>query len=267
MSTDPASPLFQRYGPWALVTGAARGLGAEFAEQIATAGLNVVLVDVDEEALAERCESLGERHGVELRSLVLDLAREDFLDELLPRVEDLEIGLLVNNAGIAKIGEFLPQERGFLLAQLAVNVRAVMLLTHALGQRMRERGRGGIIIVSSGAAWSGSALNANYAGSKAYGLILAESLWAELSEYGVDVLGFMPTTTDTQMLWAESPKTPQSMVMRVDETVKLALDSLGRTPSILAGTMNRVVHRVLRSVLPRATLIRLGSRTLRSFMD
>jgi short-subunit dehydrogenase len=256
--------LYGKYGPWAMITGAAGGFGGEFAEQLAVAGLTLVLVDVDEARLREQCETLRQRHGVELRPLVLDLRREDFLDELLPRIEDLEIGLLVNNAGIAKIGSFLPQERSFLLSQLDVNVRAVLLLTHALGNAMQPRGRGGIIIVSSGAAWAGSALNANYAATKAYGLIFAESLWDELGEYGIDVLGFMPTTTDTPMLWAESPKTPRSMVMSVEEAVKLALGSLGKRPSIFAGTLNRVVHRVLRSVLPRSTLIRLGSRALRS---
>ena len=265
MSTRTSGSLLERYGPWALVTGAARGLGAGFAEQLAAAGLNLVLVDVDEEGLEERCEILRQRHEVELRPVVADLAREEFLDALLPRIDDLEVGLLVNNAGIAKIGEFLPQDRAFLLTQLHVNVRAVMLLTHALGARMQERSRGGIIVVSSGAAWAGSALNANYAASKAWGLVFAESLWAELGDGGVDVLGFMPTTTDTEMLWAQSPKTPRSMVMSVEDTVKLALDSLGRKPSIFAGTLNRVMHHVMRSVLPRATLIRLGSRTLRSF--
>jgi short-subunit dehydrogenase len=256
--------LKEKYGPWALVTGAASGLGAGFADQIAAAGLNVVLVDVDEAGLNEQRDALARRHGVELRPVVLDLRREDLLDELLPRVADLEIGLLVNNAGIAKIGSFLPQERSFLLGQLAVNVRAVLLLSHAFGNAMRERGRGGIIMVSSGAAWAGAALNANYSATKAYGLVFAESLWDELAGYGIDVLGFMPTTTDTPMLWAESPKTPRSMVMSVESTVKLALDSLGKTPSIFAGTRNRVVHRILRSVLPRSTLIRLGSRALRS---
>ena len=135
--------LLRKYGPWALVTGAAQGIGAEFAEQIGAAGLNLVLVDIDEQCLRAHCDSLRERHPVEVRPVVLDLRREDLLDSLLPEIAGLEIGLLVNNAGIAKIGPFLPQERGFLLDQLHVNTRAVLLLTHAFGSEMKARGRGG----------------------------------------------------------------------------------------------------------------------------
>jgi short-subunit dehydrogenase len=255
--------LYETYGPWALVTGAARGLGAGFAEKIAAAGLNLLLVDVDAESLEERGAALRESHGVEVRTLALDLRREDFLDELMPRIEGLEINLLVNNAGIAKVAPFLPQARTFLVDQVHVNVRAVLLLTHAIANTMLERGRGGIIIVSSGAAWNGSALNANYAATKAYDLVFAESLWAELGPMGIDVLGFMPTSTDTTALWSETPNSPRRMVMGVEETVETAFAHLGRGPSIFAGRMNRVAHRFMRTFLPRSALIRIASSALR----
>ena len=258
-----AGSLLRKYGPWALVTGAAQGIGAEFTEQIAAAGLNLVLVDIDEEGLRARCDSLRERHPVEIRPVVLDLRREDLLDSLLPEVAGLQVGLLVNNAGIAKVGPFLPQPRGFLLDQLHVNARAVLLLTHAFGREMKARGRGGILIVSSGAAWVGSALNANYAATKAWDLIFAESLWAELGEFGIDVLGFMPTSTDTATLWHNTPNASKASVMSVEATVRSALHALGRRPSWFVGRLNRVAFRVLRSVLPRSLLIRFVSRSLR----
>ena len=258
-----AEELLRKYGPWALVTGAAQGIGAEFAEQIGAAGLNLVLVDIDEQRLRAHCDSLRERHPVEVRPVVLDLRREDLLDSLLPEIAGLEIGLLVNNAGIAKIGPFLPQERGFLLDQLHVNTRAVLLLTHAFAGEMKLRGRGGIIVVSSGAAWVGSALNANYAASKAWDLIFAESLWAELGEFGIDVLGFMPTSTDTATLWHHAPNASKTSLMSVEATVRSALHALGRRPSWFAGRLNRIAFRVMRSVLPRSTLIRFVSRSLR----
>jgi hypothetical protein len=258
-----ADDLLHKYGPWALVTGAAQGIGAEFAEQIGAAGLNLVLVDIDEERLRLHCDSLRERVQVEIRPVVLDLRREDLLDSLLPEVEDLEIGLLVNNAGISKVGPFLPQQRDFLLDQLHVNTRAVLLITHALGGEMKARGRGGILVVSSASAFVGSAWNANYAASKAWGLIFAESLWAELGGFGIDVLGFMPASTDTATFWRHAPNAPKLSVMSVEATVRSALDALGRRPSFLAGRVNRVAFRVMRSVLPRSLLIRLVSRSLR----
>jgi short-subunit dehydrogenase len=259
-----SSDLLQKYGPWALVTGAAQGIGAEFAEQLAAAGLSLVLVDVEEQKLRSRCDALRARHAVEVRPVGLDLRREDLLDALLPEIAGLEVGLLVNNAGIAKIGPFLPQEQGFLLDQLHVNTRAVLLLTHALGREMQQRRRGGIIVVSSGAAWVGTTWNANYAASKAWGLVFAESLWAELGPGGVDVLGFMPTSTDTEMLWQNTPRAPKSSVMSVEACVGEALHALGRHPSWFAGTTPRVAHRLLRMFLPRKTLIRFVGRSLRA---
>jgi len=259
-----SADLLRKYGPWALVTGAAQGIGAEFAEQLGAAGLNLVLVDIDDDRLRACCEALRDRYPVEVRPVMLDLRREDFLDSLLPEIEGLEIGLLVNNAGIAKIALFLPQSRSFLLDQLHVNTRAVLLLTHALGRKMQERGRGGIIVISSGAAWVGTALNANYAASKAWGLVFAESLWAELGEHGVDVLGFMPTSTDTAMLRKNTPNAPKSTVMSVEATVGEALHALGRHPSWFAGTTTRVAHRLLRMFLTRAALIRFVGRSLRA---
>lgn len=259
--------LRERYGPWALVTGAARGLGAEFASQIAAAGLDLVLVDVDEPGLRAQSEALRRDYPVEVREVRVDLSRADLLDTLQPVLDELPIGLLVNNAGIAKIGPFLPQERDFLLAQLHVNTRAVLLLTHAVARAMRERGRGGIIVVSSGAAWVGSAWNANYAATKAYDLIFAESLWAELRGEGIDVLGFLPTTTDTPALRAHSPGTPKSAIMASEEAVRQALHALGRRPSLFAGRGNRVAHWLLRSVLPRSLLIRLTGRMLRAISE
>ena len=267
MKADKRGSLYERYGPAALVTGAAQGLGAEFADQIAAAGLDLVLVDIDAARLGETCEALRGRHRVEIRPIVADLSREDLLERLLPQLEGTSIHLLVNNAGVARLGPFLPQERDFLLTQLHVNTRAVLLLSHALGNRMRERGRGGIIILSSAAAFVGSALNAHYAATKAYDLVFAESLWAELSDYGVDVLGFMPGNTDTPGLRAEAPRAPKSTIMSPEDCVALALASLGRTPSIVAGTSNRIAFRAMTSLLPRSAMIRLVSRALRGMVD
>lgn len=258
--------LVTRYGPWALVTGAAKGLGAEFSNQLAREGFSLVLVDVDRPALEAQREALVERYSCDIRSVVLDLSRENFLSDLLPQIEGLAINLLVNNAGIAKIGSFLPQDKEFLLSQLHVNTRAVMLLTHEMGNRMLARGdrRGGIIIVSSGAAWAGAAMNANYSATKAYDLIFAESLWDELRDEGIDVLGFMPTVTDTPGYQSERPATGRVAVMSAEITVRQALEALGKSPSLFVDKRTRVIHRILRTVLSRAALIKLGSKSLRS---
>jgi short-subunit dehydrogenase len=264
MNRVRANAFREKYGPWGLVTGGAQGLGAEFARQAADRGLDLVLVDIDAVKLASQAEALRQRTGVEVREVVLDLSREDFLQDLSPAIQGLDIGFLVNNAGLAHIGSFLPQDRKFLLTQLYVNVRAVLLLTHQLGKDMVTRGRGGMIMVSSGAALNGSALNAHYAATKAYELILAESLWDELRDQGVDVLGFMPSTTDTPGLWQQKPGKTSLKVMSVEESVDEAFDALGRRPSVFAGKTVRIVHRILSASMPRSAMIRLTSNTIRS---
>lgn len=253
-----------KYGPWALVTGAARGMGAEFARQLAAQGLNIVLLDRDTAGL-EQCErGLREAFAIETRVVVEDLSRDDFMQSLIPEVEGLEIGLLVNNAALVNIGAFLPQSSEFLLSQLQVNCRAVLLLTHHFAGLMVERGQGGIINLSSGAAELVSAYNAHYAATKAYDLKLAEALWAELKPQGIDVLGFMPGSTRTEGFLAQGGNGDAPLVMDVEATVAEALRFLGKRPSVLPGGTNRLMNFLLTRLLPRAGMIRFVSAQLRT---
>ena len=92
-----------KYGPWALVTGAGRGLGAEFARQLAAQGFDLVLVDIDDDKLNNHANKLCQEFRINTKAICLDLARDDFMTDLTSQIEDLKIGLLVNNAGISKI--------------------------------------------------------------------------------------------------------------------------------------------------------------------
>jgi uncharacterized protein len=96
----------KRFGPWALVTGASSGIGKEFARQIAGSGINVVLVARREDLLKEVGVEISKRYGVEHRVVVLDVSREDFIRQLAPATADLDIGLVVSNAGTGNPGEF-----------------------------------------------------------------------------------------------------------------------------------------------------------------
>jgi len=253
----------QTYGPWALVTGGARGLGAEFSSQLAAKGLNIIIVDRLASELTEQAETLRTDFGVEVLPVCLDLAREDCLDVLLAAIGKRSVGLLVNNAGIAKIGHFLPQDSTFLAAQLYVNTRAVLLLTHHFANDMAQHQRGGIIIVSSMAAEVASAFNAHYCATKAYDLKLAEALWDELKPKGVDVLGFMPGPTVSPGYVNEGGDAGGSMVMSAADTVADALHQLGRRPSAAAGRKNRVINFIMTRLLSRAAGIRLVGENIK----
>jgi hypothetical protein len=248
---------------WALITGASRGLGAEFARQCAERGLNIILVATNADLLQAQAEAIKHDYGVETRIIVLDLSRDDILPEISRTTDSLEIGLLVNNAGISKVSPFLNLPVDELVKQLDVNTRAGLILTHHFGRKMVERGHGGIIFLSSGSALFGTAYSANYAGTKAYNLILAESLWYELGRYGVDVLGFMAGSTKTPGWDANSPKPDRLVkVMAVKPTVAEALNALGRRPSLIAGTSNRLGYFFLGRMLSRKRAIRIVSGSM-----
>lgn len=137
----------QQFGPWALVTGASSGIGREFARQIASAGVNVLLLARREALLAEVGRSISQEFGVQHRVLTLDLSQEGFLARLAEATSDIDIGLVVSNAGAGNPGEFLKLERPLLESTLRLNTLAHLDIAHHFGQKLAERRRGGIILV------------------------------------------------------------------------------------------------------------------------
>lgn len=254
-----------RYGPWALVTGAARGLGAEFARQIAARGVNLVLLDMLAEELSQVAGEVR-KGGTQTKTIVTDLSKPGFIQTVRDQTEGLDIGLLVNNAGFGPVGLFVDRSLEEKLTSVAVNVQATLMLVHEFAGKMASRGRGGIILLSSASALQGSAYVANYAATKAYNLILAESLWEELRGRGVDVLGFMPGITRTagfELSKAHLERTNLVKPMDAAPTVAEALDALGRRPSHVAGRRNRLTMFMSCKFTPRQTAIKLAGKTMR----
>ena len=257
--SDPL-PFRSRYGPWALVAGAAVGLGAEWGRQLATRGLDLVLVDRDEAALARTADEIVSRGNVQVRPVVLDLARGDLVEAIRDRAAGAEIGLLVCNAACSVVAPFLELEAVQLHAMLDVNCRAPLLLAHALAPAMVRRGRGGIVLMSSLSGNVGSAQLAVYAASKAFDLVLADALWVELRSQGVDVLAVQPGSTRTPGWLASQPADADQAlpVMEAADVVREALGMLGVEPSIVPGELNRQGADVL-ARLPRRQAIELLS--------
>lgn len=254
-----------KYGPWALVTGAAQGLGAEFSRQIASLGLDVVLVDVLAEEVARVAEEIQQTSARETRTVVADLTHPEFIDVLREGTEGIEVGLLVSNAGFGPVGLFFEQSLEDKLRMVDVNVRAPLILVQEFGAKMVARKRGGIILLSSASALHGVAYAANYAATKAYNLILAESLWDELRQHGVDVLGFMPGATRTPGFLVSQPRLERSRlatVMEPEPTVAEALKALGTTPSRIAGRRNRWIISLGGKLMPRRMMISMVGGTM-----
>src|SRR5215470_9695409 len=159
----PADPLFRsKYGRCAMVAGAAVGLGAEYARQIAAHGLDLVVLDRDAAPLATTAGEIRSTHGVQVRALTVELGRPDLVDALRPSVADLEIGLVVYNAAVGTVAPFFETRPEHVDAMLDVNCRAPMRLAHAFVPPMIERRRGGLILMSSLSGNIGSAQLAVY---------------------------------------------------------------------------------------------------------
>lgn len=189
--------FLEKYGPWALITGASEGTGAAFAEQLAAAGLNLILIARREAPLAALAAKLRGL-GVECVTASVDLASPEAAAQVAQVAAGHEIGLFIANAGADTVGSpFLDQEVIRWEGLVNLNVMTTMRNCHALGQAMRARKRGGMILVGSGACYGGLNGLAVYTGVKAFLLCFAEALWAELRHDGVDVLSLILGRTDT----------------------------------------------------------------------
>ena len=177
----------RQFGPWSLVTGASSGIGKEFARQIAAAGINVVLLARREALLEEVGRDIASDFKVDYRALAVDLSQEGFLARLAEATNDLDIGLVVSNAGTANPGEFLKLDRQLLEETLRLNTISHLDIAHYFGRKLAERKRGGLILVGAMGAENGVPYIANDGAAKAYVHSLGEALHYEFKPLGVYV--------------------------------------------------------------------------------
>jgi short-subunit dehydrogenase len=248
-----------------MVTGAAKGIGRAFAKRLALEGFDLVLLDKADHGLRSVAAELESEHGVNATTYLTDLAEPGL--EALARTwcGKHEIGLLVNNAGLSPLDPFLDIPLQTHLETLDVNCRATLILTHVVGEQMAARGRGGIVIVSSASALSGSPYFCNYAATKGYGLNLASGLWCELAGSGVDVLAVCPGMTDTEPVRERlaTEALPFYVRMSAAEPVALsALRALGRQPVVVPTFRDRLSSNLLSRLAPRSWTLSAMKRAI-----
>lgn len=246
-----------KYGPWALVTGASAGIGKAFAHQLAGLGLNLVLVARRLEILEKLASELETAHGIEAKALRADLSVPDSIAIIDAATQDLDVGLVISNAGVGTPGAFLKHDPDREAQLIHLNVTAHMRLSHLFGTKMVERGRGGIVLVSSTGAIQAMPYLANYSGTKAYILNFGESLHIELKEQGVDVTVLIPGPTDTDFVFMDGMKQKEDMnipmpFMSAEKVAKVALKALGHKQSVTPGGMNKMTNLMSRHLMPRA---------------
>jgi hypothetical protein len=259
-----ARPLFEaerpslreRYGEWALVTGASSGLGSEFARALAREGVSVVLTARREERLRELASELEKAYRVSTRVVAADLSDSSTAAQLTEAVRDLEIAILVNNAGFGYAGRFAEQEPQRLGEMVQLNCLAPVMLSAGLLPGMLERGRGAMVITGSAAGRQPLPLHSVYSATKAFDQLLGEGLAVELQSRGVDVLVLEPGSTQTEFQEVAGEITHNGEPP--ERVVRLALEALGRQPTVISGWYNWFRANVASRLLPRTLVAHLG---------
>jgi len=255
----------KRFGPWALVTGASSGIGKEFARQIAASGIHVALVGRREPLLRTVGAECTRASGVQHRIIRLDLSEPDFLPVLADATRDLDIGLVVSNAGTGNPGEFLKHDRQLLHETLRLNTIAHLDITHHFGQKLGERRRGGIILVGALGAENGIPCMANDGGAKAYVHSLGEALHYEFKPLGVYVTVLAAGVTNTAVIdkFGLNPKTMPMKPMSVEQCVSEGLSGLLKNRSrVVPGRLNRIMNALVPASLARKLLADLLGKGL-----
>jgi uncharacterized protein len=218
----------ERYGPWAVVAGASEGVGSSVARLLGERGVNVVLSARRQSVLDEVAATVKS----ETRTVAMDLSVPGAEAELAAATDDLEVGLLIYNAGAdPHASRFLDKPLAAWQELVGRNVNTVLGACHRFGSRMADRGHGGIVLVTSGAAWVGSDYLAAYGASKAFDLVLGEALWAELRPLGVDVLSMILGPTDTPAFRRILRGRDFPGVVSADDVARQMLTSLPEGPT------------------------------------
>ena len=247
-----------RFGKWAVIAGGSDGIGSAFAEELARRGLDLALIARNESKLATKASQIRDRYGVEVRCASIDLTGADVASQAQDFTSDLDIGLFIYNAGSGRnMGPFLESEVDNWIHQVQLSCAGPVRLAHHFGARLCQRGRGGLILMSSLGSLSGSAYVTTYAASKAFDTILAEGLWQEFTPKGIDVVGCLAGATDTETFREDTGGMPDAMDPL--DVARETLDFLGRGPTFIPGATNRKRVRAMWPT-PRIPLIQGLSR-------
>ena len=252
-----AQQFAEQYGPWALVLGASEGVGATFARAVAERGLDVVLVARREAVLDEVAAAISAATGARTRTVAVDLTDPGASEVLARATSDVEVGTLFYCAGAdPNYARFLSQPSEDAEAMIQRNCVAPIRLCHHFAGPMRDRGRGCIVLVSSGAGLVGGPNMVTYGATKAFDMVMAEALWAEMNGTGVDVLGLVLGLTDTPALrrlllqrgQLEHADDPIAGAATAEQVVTQALANLSNGPTCFAGDDVRLGEETFRAM-------------------
>ena len=244
-----------KYGPWALIIGGSEGVGAAFARQLAADGFKLVLV-ARKPAPLEELKAELEAGGAQVRVCSADLSKPDVLDKVRTVTDDIEVGLLIYNAGANNTrGNFVDLPEDVTQSVIAINVLGQANFSRHYGKLMCDRGHGGIILTGSTGGYLGSPTLAAYCGAKSFSRVFTEALWGECEPLGVDVLHLNIGFTATPAM--ERLGMPIEFAEAPENVAREGLENITRGPIHIVSTKGTPEHvRKIAVLDDRAELIR-----------
>ena len=256
--------LVQKYGKTAMVAGASEGIGAAYATYLAAEGMDLVLIARRIEPLYKFGEELKNKYKINVNCIACDLADTNATQQIQESLTGTEIDLLVFNAAISYIGSFHENSVEHHCEMAQANMITPIKMLHVFGDLMINRGRGAIIMMASLAGFQGSGFLAVYAATKAFDRILAESLWYEWKNKGVDVIACCAGATSTPNFIKTKPEKPDFFAPRVQDPVAVVQEcfkQLGKKPSFVTGRGNKLAIFIMQKLLPRKMAIKIMGDT------
>lgn len=259
-----------KYGDYALITGASSGIGEEFAKQLASKGLNLILIARRKDKLEELASLLKRQNNVLIKTIALDLLDDQAIDVIVSETKNLQVSLLIPNAGLEVHGNFVKNNYEMESNTLKLNSLIPMQLAHIFGGKMVQRKKGGIIFVSSTFGHQSVPYFANYSATKAYILSIGQALNYELKSSGVDVTVLSPGLTRTAMtqdMKGMDFKKMPIVEMEVGPVVKKALNALGKKQAVIPGGRNNFMDLMGKFTTPRWMLTNMFGYLVKRAMD
>lgn len=256
--------LQSKYGQLALIAGGSEGIGAAFAKQLAAQGINLVLVARRLEKLEALAQEIKKQYAVEISCISCDLAKPDATANVQAQLGNQQIDILVYNAALSYIGHFEKNsiEHHNQIAQ--ANMITTMNMVQQFGNAMLLRKKGAVIIMASLAGFQGSGYLSVYGATKAFNRVLAEGLWYEWKDSGVDVIACCAGATSTPNYINTNPEKTSFFAPRVqspEEVVSECLKKLGKTPSFITGSGNKIASFIMQRLMPRKLAIKIMGDT------
>ncbi|MBZ0183438.1 MAG: SDR family oxidoreductase [Melioribacteraceae bacterium] len=252
--------LNNKYGNYALITGASSGIGECFARRLAELGMNLVLVARRKERLDNLKREIQAKHNVDIINIELDLTEDNIIEKISQHLEGIDVGILINNAGYGSTGYFHTNNADNEILMVKLNCVVPTILTHHFIRPMVEKRKGAVIFLGSVVALQPTPLMSTYSATKVFNAYLGESLWYEMKRYNVDVLNVNPGGTVTEFQRVANVTTGP-FARRPEQVVETALNALGKKPSVIDGYPNKTTL-LLSKILPKKLVLNLTGKVV-----